>query len=359
MSVLLAEHRLERCLAAADRVVAMDSGSIAFDGAPRDFLAWAQDNDTGSGDPGGAPLLAGRDRAATGRGSRSAADAGGCGDRPPPRSTLRSRGGGAARADRRTVQAVRRASTSPRRQRSTFAISGSSSSGTRRRATCSGASISRSSRGERVALMGRNGAGKSTLLRDGRRTGRAGPRDRIEAPGGMALLTQNPGDYLVRERVGDELPGEQGLAALRVGRAGACGRRRSARPLRRRAAAAGAGDRAGGSDGGRGAARAGRPRRADPRDGPRPQGRPGRADRGARRRGARRSSSPPTTSSSPPPSPSGWSCSATASRSPTGPAAEILSGGWYFATEVARVLDLPGVITPEQGGRHAPGGARR
>jgi energy-coupling factor transporter ATP-binding protein EcfA2 len=32
-----------------------------------------------------------------------------------------------------------------------------------------------------------------------------------------------------------------------------------------------------------------------------------------------------------------------------GPAAEILSGGWYFATEVARVLDLPGVVTPEQG----------
>jgi energy-coupling factor transport system ATP-binding protein len=32
-----------------------------------------------------------------------------------------------------------------------------------------------------------------------------------------------------------------------------------------------------------------------------------------------------------------------------GPMAEILSGGWYFATEVARVLDLPGVVTPEQG----------
>jgi energy-coupling factor transport system ATP-binding protein len=32
-----------------------------------------------------------------------------------------------------------------------------------------------------------------------------------------------------------------------------------------------------------------------------------------------------------------------------GPAREVLSGGWYFATEVARVLDLPGVITPEQG----------
>ena len=32
-----------------------------------------------------------------------------------------------------------------------------------------------------------------------------------------------------------------------------------------------------------------------------------------------------------------------------GPSAEILSGGWYFATEVARVLDVPGVVTPEQG----------
>jgi energy-coupling factor transport system ATP-binding protein len=32
-----------------------------------------------------------------------------------------------------------------------------------------------------------------------------------------------------------------------------------------------------------------------------------------------------------------------------GSAGEILSGGWYFATEVARVLDLPGVITPEEG----------
>jgi energy-coupling factor transport system ATP-binding protein len=32
-----------------------------------------------------------------------------------------------------------------------------------------------------------------------------------------------------------------------------------------------------------------------------------------------------------------------------GPAAEVLSGGWYFATEVARVLDRPGVVTPEQG----------
>ncbi len=45
VAVLLAEHRLERCLAAADRVVAMDSGAIGYDGTPGDFLAWAQGND--------------------------------------------------------------------------------------------------------------------------------------------------------------------------------------------------------------------------------------------------------------------------------------------------------------------------
>ena len=32
-----------------------------------------------------------------------------------------------------------------------------------------------------------------------------------------------------------------------------------------------------------------------------------------------------------------------------GPADEVLSGGWYFATEVARILGAGGAITPEQG----------
>jgi energy-coupling factor transport system ATP-binding protein len=32
-----------------------------------------------------------------------------------------------------------------------------------------------------------------------------------------------------------------------------------------------------------------------------------------------------------------------------GPVAEILSGGWYFATEVARILGAEGAISPEQG----------
>src|SRR5215213_8630588 len=40
-AVLLAEHRLERCLAAADRVVALVDGAVACDADPRTFLTWA------------------------------------------------------------------------------------------------------------------------------------------------------------------------------------------------------------------------------------------------------------------------------------------------------------------------------
>jgi energy-coupling factor transport system ATP-binding protein len=71
--------------------------------------------------------------------------------------------------------------------------------------------------GGRVALMGRNGAGKSTLLRLA--AGLADPtRGRIVRSGRVALLLQHPGDYLVEERVGDELPAAAlaaaGLAGL-------------------------------------------------------------------------------------------------------------------------------------------------
>ncbi len=59
--------------------------------------------------------------------------------------------------------------------------------------------------GERIALMGRNGAGKSTLLRHA--AGLMKPtRGRLETGGRVALLLQNPGDYLVHERVADEAP---------------------------------------------------------------------------------------------------------------------------------------------------------
>ena len=40
-SVVICEHRLERCLSIADRVIAMDEGRIVCDAPPREFLAWA------------------------------------------------------------------------------------------------------------------------------------------------------------------------------------------------------------------------------------------------------------------------------------------------------------------------------
>jgi energy-coupling factor transport system ATP-binding protein len=54
--------------------------------------------------------------------------------------------------------------------------------------------------GERIALMGRNGAGKSTLLRVAK--GLLAPtRGRVETAGEVALLLQHPGDYFLHDRI--------------------------------------------------------------------------------------------------------------------------------------------------------------
>jgi energy-coupling factor transport system ATP-binding protein len=61
--------------------------------------------------------------------------------------------------------------------------------------------------GETVALMGRNGAGKSTLLRHA--AGLLQPtRGRVDRAGQVALLLQNPGDYFLHERVDEEASAE-------------------------------------------------------------------------------------------------------------------------------------------------------
>jgi energy-coupling factor transport system ATP-binding protein len=70
-----------------------------------------------------------------------------------------------------------------------------------------------------VALLGRNGAGKSTLLRVA--AGVLEPaRGRVERAGDVALVLQNPSDYLLHERTRDELPAgfvEATLAELGLG----------------------------------------------------------------------------------------------------------------------------------------------
>jgi energy-coupling factor transporter ATP-binding protein EcfA2 len=354
VSILLAEHRLERCLAAADRVIAMDSGAIAFDGGPHDFLAWAQENDTALETPaarlfslaGLAPLPVGvRDarrqlgRVASGLGGlRSPEAAEGKAARPRlGRSRYpKQRGGQGGRQPRRQdppAVGVRDLWVELERDEQAHEV-------------IKGLDL-RVERGERVALMGRNGAGKSTLLRT--LAGLVEPvKGRIEIPGGIALLTQNPGDYLVRERVGDELPGEQGLAALRaVGleHAAEADPRDLSGGERQRLALAIA--LAGRMDGDElpGLVALDEPTRGMDRA---RKGELGELIDGLARRGAGVVVATHDVEFA----------AAFAERVvllgdgvaiADGPAERVLSGGWYFATEVARVLDVPGAITAEQG----------
>jgi energy-coupling factor transporter ATP-binding protein EcfA2 len=354
VAVLLAEHRLERCLAAADRVIAMDAGAITFDGAPGDFLSWSHASDPALTTPaarlfslaGIAPLPTGVRQA---RQVLASSGQAGRGAGPPPLLT-RSGEGLAAGRERvgREVEDVRRKSGTPH-MTAAFETRGLWVELAREdepHDVLRGVDL-RLNRGDRVALMGRNGAGKSTLLRTA-----AGLLDpvsgKITVPAGMALLTQNPSDYLVRERVGDELPGEAGLAALRVvgleHAADADPRDLSGGERQRLALAiALAGQMEG--DGLPGLVALDEPTRGMDRS------RKGELVKLVEDLAARGAGVVVATHDV-------EFAAEFAERVvllgdgvviADGPASEILSGGWYFATEVARVLDLPGVVTPEQG----------
>jgi energy-coupling factor transport system ATP-binding protein len=211
--------------------------------------------------------------------------------------------------------------------------------------------------GERVALMGRNGAGKSTLLRAA--AGLVEPvKGRIELPRGMALLTQNPGDYLVRERVGDELPGDQGAAALRVVGlehvADRDPRDLSGGERQRLALAIALAGRM------EGKALPGVVALDEPTRG---MDRARKSDLVELIDGLARGGAAVVVATH-----DVEFAAAFAERVvllgdgvgiADGPAAEVLSGGWYFATEVARVLDVPGVISPESGAAWLTGEGRR
>jgi energy-coupling factor transport system ATP-binding protein len=376
-TIVLVEHRLERCLAAADRVLVFEAGALACDAPPRGFLEWAAER---------APALATP-------GARLFARAG---LRPPPsgvkeaRATLRAHGllgdedgpeawpaGGSSRAapavatpvagvdsaqpawgavdDPGAAPAGRGPARGPARQGDRS--SRSERLGLRRRPAgpppalafrgvwherAGGRAVLRGvdfvlAPGERVALMGRNGAGKSTLLRHA--NGLMTPtRGRVETAGRVALLLQNPNDYFLADRVGEEV----GAAALeRAGLTALAGRhpRDLSGGERQRLALAIVCDGA-------------TPPAALCLDEPtRGMDRAAKGDLAADLRATAATGSAVLVATHDP-----EFAALTADRVvllaegrpiADGPVAELLSGGWYFSTETARIVD--GALLPEDG----------
>ena len=347
-AIVLVEHRLERCLGAADRVLAFDGGALACDAPPRGFLEWAAER---------APALATP-------GARLFARAG---LRPPPsgvkqaRATLRAHGllddeateaSSAARAAAAATAARgRRARGALTRRRSAkqppaLAFRGVWHERSGGRVVLRGVDLAVAP-GERVALMGRNGAGKSTLLRHA--NGLLTPtRGRVETTGRVALLLQNPNDYFLADRVSGEL-GPAALAAAGLSAlAGRHPRDLSGGERQRLALAIVSGSADGDPDGVDGSVSPAALCLDEPTRG---MDRAAKGDLASLLRAAAAAGSAVLVATHDP------EFAATLAERVVlladgnviadGPVAEVLSGGWYFSTETARIVD--GALLPEDG----------
>jgi energy-coupling factor transport system ATP-binding protein len=185
VAIVLAEHRLERCLGLADRVIALERGRIVCDAGPEEFLSWSLASAPSLATPG-AQLL-------SGLGLRPAAGV------KCARAALRVAGldpeGHAAEPGRLPDAPGAAATPALNLERVWHELRDGP-------AILRSASLSIAA-GEKVALMGRNGAGKSTLLRHAACLMRP-TRGKVNAGGRVALLLQNPTDYLVHDTVAHE-----------------------------------------------------------------------------------------------------------------------------------------------------------
>ena len=189
-AVVLAEHRLERCLGAADRVVAMRDGAVVCDAAPAAFLDWAAAAEPDLLTPGARLFsLAGLHPLPVSVKHARATLRGRVGSPPPVEAEHVLRG--------EPALALSKVWLEPR---------GAA-------ARLRGVSL-KVARGEAVALLGRNGAGKSTLLRIAAGLERP-TRGKLRTAGRVAMLVQTPGDYFLHDRVGADVDAHAaGLGAL-------------------------------------------------------------------------------------------------------------------------------------------------
>ncbi len=336
-TILLAEHRLERCLSSADRVIALEHGRVACDGDPGAFLTWAGERVPALQTPGAKLFsLAGL--------------------HPPPagvraaRATLRAQGllpvEGRDQQDAQRVEARARPRRKARRGQPQPALEMRGVWHELRDgpAILRGVTLSLAP-DESVALMGRNGAGKSTLLRHA--AGLLEPtRGRVERAGRVALLLQNPGDYFVHERVGEEASAEALEAVGLAGMADRNPRDLSGGERQRLALAI--------VTGADGDTRSGRPAMLALDEPTRGMDRETKAELAAElRRRASEGQAVIVATHDP------EFAAACARRAilladgrviADGPAAELLAGGWYFATETARILGgAGGALLPDEG----------
>ncbi len=178
-TILLADHRIERALEVVDRVLVFDHGRIAIDAEPREFLELAAD------DPRHVHML------------------------PPLAQLARLVGASplplAMRDARKLFPGPTHLFTPQAETTGEVVLRADgivADYGTLR--ALDGVDLELRA-GERTVLMGANGSGKSTLLRIAREVQKPAA-GQITRAGEVALLLQNPNDYLIHERVADEAP---------------------------------------------------------------------------------------------------------------------------------------------------------
>ena len=201
ITVLLSEQRMERVLAAVDRVLVLDGGNLVGDNDPRGYLAAAASNGW-----------------AVSAGARLHSEAGLPGEPPVSVKELKAalKQGGFTRS---AVVAPSYGASDGRQEGSRdnpVEVKGLWDERPSGKTILAGVDF-KVADGEVVALMGRNGAGKSTLLRHIAGLEKA-TRGKVRTHGRVAWLSQTPSAFLMGPTLGDclsdDLLQSSGLAHL-------------------------------------------------------------------------------------------------------------------------------------------------